>query len=52
MEKDANTYKVVTRWEKDVNTLSFQDNLQVEDREVNHHGNAVKVDSQNIDIWW
>ena len=38
--------------EKDENTLSFQDNLQVEDREVNHHGNAVKVDSQNIDIWW
>ena len=28
---------------EDVNTLSFQDNLQVEDREVNHHGNAVKV---------
>ena len=23
--------------------LSVQDNLQVEDREVNHHGNAVKV---------
>ena len=31
----------------------MQDNLQVEDREVNHHGNAVKVDIQNIHIlWW